>query len=185
MRHPEILCRDRTALLVVDIQEKLVPSLPRYPECEPSIRRLIQIAQKLNLPVLLTEQYPKGLGVTIPSIRDVLAEYRPILKNTFSCCGVPDVLDRLREARAEAVILAGMEAHVCVQQTALDLIAAGIRVHVPADAVVSRQDLDWEMALDRMRQAGAIVTTSQSVLFELLVEAGTPEFKAVLPFLKS
>ena len=184
MRHREILIPDRTALMVVDIQEKLVPSLPQYPELQPNIVRLIQVADALKMKVILTEQYPKGLGVTIPSIQDILPEYAPVVKNTFSCCGVDDVPRALSENKKEAVILVGMEAHVCIQQTALDLIEHGYRVHVPADAVVSRFKLDWQMAIDRMRQAGAIVPTSRSIIFELLKESGTPTFKAVLPFLK-
>ncbi|MBI2195002.1 MAG: hydrolase [Planctomycetes bacterium] len=184
MRHPEILLRERSALLVVDIQEKLVPTLPRYPEIEPNVQRLIRVAGILRVPIVVTEQYPKGLGTTLASIREALPAYQPVVKNTFSCCGSPEVVPALRQSRAEAVVLVGMEAHVCVQQTALDLMANGFRVHVPADAVVSRRKLDWEVALRRMERAGAILTTSQSVIFELLVEAGTPEFKAVLPLMK-
>ena len=184
MRHPEILEKGRTALLVVDVQEKLVPSLPRYPAVEPNIRTLIQAAGILNIPILLTEQYPKGLGRTIPAITEVLPEYRPIEKTTFSCCGVEEVPNSLRELGAEAIVVAGVEAHVCVQQTALDLLAAGFRVHLPADAICSRQKQDWQFAIERMGKAGAIVTTTQSIVFELLVEAGTPEFKKVLPLLR-
>lgn len=184
MRHHEIPRPEKTALMVIDIQEKLVPSLRRYPELEPNIRRLVQVADVLKMQVLLTEQYPKGLGTTIPTIREVLPSYDPIVKNTFSCCGVDDIPRRLIENDQEAVILVGMEAHVCVQQTALDLLEHGYRVHVPADAVVSKHKLDWQMALERMRQAGAIVTTSRAIIFELLKEAGTPTFKAVLPLLK-
>jgi len=184
MRHATILKKRDTALLVVDIQEKLVPSLPKYPEVEPRIRVLIQAAGILKLPVLLTEQYPKGLGVTIPSIQEALPAYAPIEKTTFSCCGQPQVLDALKATGAGAVIVTGVEAHVCVQQTTLDLLAAGYRVHLPADAVCSRRKMDWRFALERMRDAGAVLSTSQSIIFELLEEAGTPDFKAVLPLLR-
>jgi nicotinamidase-related amidase len=184
MRHPQILQKGSTALLVVDIQEKLVPSLPKYPEVEPQIRRLIQALRALKLPILLTEQYPKGLGQTLASIKEVLPECRPIEKVTFSCCGQPEVLAALSATGAQAVVVAGVEAHVCVQQTTLDLIAAGYRVHIPADAICSRRKMDWQMAVERMRDAGAVITTSQSVIFELLERAGTPEFREVLPLLR-
>jgi len=184
MRHPTILKKAGTALLVVDIQQKLVPSLPKYPEVEPRIRVLVQAVGLLKLPILLTEQYPKGLGVTIPSIKDVLPAYEPIEKTTFSCCGQPEVLEALKVTGAEAVVVTGVEAHVCVQQTTLDLLAEGYRVHIPADAICSRRKMDWRFALERMRDAGAVVSTSQSIIFELLEEAGTPDFKAVLPLLR-
>jgi nicotinamidase-related amidase len=184
MRHPEILQKSKTALLVVDIQEKLIPAISIYPKLEPSILRMIKVAAELGLTTLLTEQYPKGLGSTLTSIKDALSAYEPIEKNTFSCCGVDVIQQKLEEARAEAVVLVGVEAHVCVQQTALDLLAAGFRVHVPADAVASQRKFDWQIAIERMRQAEAIISTTQSIIFELLVEAGTPEFKAVLPLLK-
>lgn len=184
MRHPDILEKKNTALVVVDIQEKLARSLPKYPDCEPKIRMLIQAAGILGLPVLVTEQYPKGLGTTLESIREVLNECETIEKTTFSCCSVQGFAERLRDAAVTAVILVGMEAHVCVQQTALDLLFQGFKVHVPADAVVSRHKIDWRFALERMRHAGAIITTSQAMIFELLVEAGTPDFKQILPLLK-
>jgi nicotinamidase-related amidase len=184
MRHPDILQKAKTALLVIDIQERLIPAISIFPKLEPGILRMIKIAAELGLTTLLTEQYPKGLGATLGSIKDALPAYEPIEKNTFSCCGTDVIQQKLKEAGAEAVVLVGVEAHVCVQQTALDLIAAGFGVHVPADAVASQEKFDWQIAIERMRQAGAVITTGQSIIFELLVEAGTPEFKSILPLLK-
>jgi len=174
---------DSTVLLVVDIQERLLPAIHDAAACTESARRMIEAARVLGVPVLCTEQYPKGLGVTCAMIRESMGDAPVIEKTRFSSC-VEDLLTRLREAERPNVIVVGIEAHVCVQQTVLDLLRLGFAPFVCADAVGSRKPLDREMALHRMRQAGAIVTTTESIIFELLGEAGTETFKKILKIVK-
>ena len=183
LRSPELLSRARTRLLIVDVQEKLIPAIPVADQLIANCRKLIDGAAALEIPVAGTEQYPRGLGPTVPKLAEGLGE-RPE-KLRFSCAEVlnwkPAALDP--EAR-DQVVVAGIEAHVCVLQTVLDLLAVGFRVYVPADAVASRKKLDWKIALERMGSQGAVVTTTESVLFECCEVAGTPEFKTISRLIK-
>jgi nicotinamidase-related amidase len=129
------------------------------------------------MPVQATEQYPKGLGPTVPELARRLPQ-RPD-KVAFSCCAIPSVVDNFRRAARPKLLLAGIETHVCVQQTALDLLALNFRVYIPADGVASRHALDHECALRRLENAGAIVTTCESAVFEWIGAAGTPQFKEI------
>jgi hypothetical protein len=138
---------------------------------------LIDAARLLDLPVQATEQYPKGLGPTVPDLARRLPQ-RPD-KTAFSCCAVPSVVETFRRAARPKVVLAGIEAHVCVLNTALDLLALGFRVYVAADAVASRQAVDRKFALRRLEQAGAVLTTAEACVFEWVGGAGHPQFKAV------
>jgi len=177
MPHPTQMSVADTALLVIDVQERLMRKIPGAAALVRNIAFLIDAAGLLHLPVLATEQYPKGLGPTVPELASRLPE-RPD-KVAFSSCAIASVTETLhREARPK-VVLAGIEAHVCVLQTGLDLLAQGFRVYVPADAVASRYPLDHEMALRRLERAGAIVTTSETAVFEWIGGAGHPQFKAV------
>jgi nicotinamidase-related amidase len=164
-----------TGLLVIDVQEKLVPFIHAKDALIRNIAFLIDAAKLLGVPVQGTEQYPKGLGATVPE----LAQRLPKLpdKVGFSCCIVPAITDNLRRAARSKVVLAGMETHVCVQQTALDLLAQDFRVFIPVDAVGARYPLDHEYALRRMEKAGAILTTAETCLFEWLGGADHPQFK--------
>jgi nicotinamidase-related amidase len=167
-----LLVRDRAALVVVDVQEGF-RRYASFASVTESCAKLVQGARVLDLPTLVSEQYPKGLGHTAPEVG--LQDERRIEKTVFSA------------ARAEGfdlggrdqAIVCGIEAHVCVSQTVHDLLDAGIAVHVPADAVGSRHPVDYERALERLERAGAVVSTVEAALFELLERAGTPEFKAV------
>jgi len=184
MRHSTLLDRQHTALLVIDIQDR-VHAVMRYRETvETNAIKLIRGCQLLRVPILLTEQYPKGLGHTIPSIRNALQTTLPLQKMAFSCCGSEELLKALREKGLRQVALAGIETHVCVLQTALDLLANDYQVHVARDAVSSRHELDHLTALQRLQQAGAIVTTAESVLFELMARADSAEFKEVSKLIK-
>src|SRR5438876_6656358 len=138
---------------------------------------LIDAARLLDMPVQATEQYPKGLGPTVPDLARRLPE-RPD-KTTFSSCAAPGVVETLRRAARPKVVLAGIEAHVCVLNTALDLLALGFRVYVAADAVASRYPTDREFALRRLEQAGAILTTAEACVFEWIGGASHPQFKAM------
>ena len=167
-----LLERDRTALVVVDVQEGFRP-YDSFAAVAAACAKLVQAARILELPALVSEQYPKGLGHTAPEVS--LQDERRIEKTVFSAARA----DGFDLGGAEQAIVCGIEAHVCVSQTVHDLLADGIEVHVPADAVGSRHRLDYERGLERMERAGAVVGSVEASLFELLERAGTPEFKAV------
>jgi len=174
-------------LLVIDFQEKLLPFIADRAYVLDAARLLVRGAAVFNLPVLVTEQYPKGLGRTDPDLTRELHRTGAALfeKMTFSSCGDDAVRDRLREIDRDQVIVCGIETHVCVQQTTLDLLSMDYYVAVCADAVASRRRTDYAVALDRLRHAGAIVTTVESALFELCVECGTPRFKSLIELIKA
>lgn len=177
MRSPDLMTRRDTGLLVIDVQTKLMDKMQHRDAVVANIARLVDGATILGMPVLCTEQYPKGIGPTVPELIARLPT-RPE-KLSFSCCGLPEVADQLRSRGAKKVLLAGIETHVCVQQTALDLWSLGFRVFVAADAVCSRRDFDRDIALRRMEQAGVVLTTTEAALFEWTEVAGTPEFKQI------
>jgi len=178
LRSPELLSSENSRLLIVDVQEKLLPSIPVAERLVHNCRRLLDGAKLLSIPAFGTEQYPQGLGRTTAELATRLGPMPD--KVCFSCVPVLNwgVAAELTDDR-DQVVVAGMETHVCVLQTVLDLLAGGFRVHVPADAVASRSELDWRVALDRMSSSGATVTTVESVLFEWCQRAGTPEFKQI------
>ena len=177
VRSPELMSRDDTALLVVDVQDKLVKLLPDRKTIVWNIGRLIDGAEALGIPVLATEQYPQGLGGTVEELAGRLTEIPS--KLTFSCAGCEPLAERLDDYGVTKLLIVGVEAHVCVQQTVLDLLAGGLSVYVAADAVGSRNPIDYEVALRRIEAAGATVTTSEAALFEWCEAAGTPEFKTI------
>jgi hypothetical protein len=170
--------------VVVDPQEKLMAAMPRRAETVAGMDKLARAARALELPALVTLQYVKGLGPVCAELTEALAGWPTFEKLTFSCCGVEPFPRALKDLRRQRVLLGGVEAHVCVQQTAIDLMAAGYAVYVCADAICSRRDLDRDVALARLRDCGAVITTVESAIFELLREAGTPAFKACLPLFK-
>ena len=170
--------------MVIDIQERLVRAMPKLDEYYHNVGILIKAFRRLGAPVVVTEQYAKGLGPTVPEIADALGESESVEKMTFSCAGEPKYVEELKATGANQAVLCGMETHVCVQQTALDLVAAGYQVHVAADAVRSRKKQDWIFALERMRQAGVIITTTEAIIFEMLVKCGTDEFKDISKLVK-
>ena len=167
-----LLARDRAALLVVDVQEAFRP-YAAFATVAQACARLVQAARVLEVPMLVSEQYPQGLGHTAPELG--LQQEPRIEKTVFSAVRA----EGFGLAGRDQVIVGGIETHVCVSQTVHDLLAAGVEVHVPADAVGSRHQLDHERGLDRMQRAGATVSTVEAALFELLGQAGTPEFKAI------
>lgn len=178
------LRRSATALLAVDIQEKLLPAIFERERVVAEALRLIRGARVLGLPVFATEQYRKGLGATVPAVAEAILAFAPFEKLTFSACGLPELLNAFRAHGITDVLICGIEAHVCVCQTALDLREAGFRACVVADAVSSRTAENWRLGLDRMRQAGVTIASTEMVLFELLERAGTDEFKAILALVR-
>ncbi|MBI0584048.1 MAG: isochorismatase family protein [Methanomassiliicoccus sp.] len=174
-----LLDKEDVQLLVVDVQERLVPAMPERDGTVANIGHLLELARLLDLPVTITEQNPRGLGGTIEAIASAAGEFEPLDKITFSCLDTEAIAARLRSAGRGTIVVVGMEAHICIYQTCLDLIARGCSVHVVRDAVCSRKSVDKETAVDNIRAAGAVVTTTETVIFQLLRCAGTPEFRAM------
>jgi nicotinamidase-related amidase len=183
MPHPTIMSTDDTALLVIDVQDKLLALFPDSAALVRDIAFLVDAARLLQIPVTATEQYPKGLGPSTAELAERVPE-RPD-KTAFSCCAIPAVVEGFRRAARPKVLLAGIEAHVCVLLTALDLIDLGFRVYIAADAVASRFPGDRDIALRRMEQAGAIVTTVEAAVFEWLASSQHPRFKAISQLVQS
>ena len=176
-RSPELMSRRDTALLVVDMQEKLLRLIPGHARLIWNTRRLIDGAKILGLPLAATEQYPQGLGPTSAELADRLG---PIpAKTLFSCRECAGVLNDFRDRGVGKILLAGIEAHVCVQQTALDLLAEGYRVYLAVDAIGTRHEIDSSTALRRLEGSGATLTTTEAARFEWCEASGTPEFKQI------
>jgi nicotinamidase-related amidase len=171
------MSRGDSGLLVIDMQEKLVPAICSSERVVWNVRRLIDGAGVLGLPVAASEQYPQGLGPTVAELASRLPD-RPA-KRCFSCRELPAVFADLRARQVEKLLLCGIETHVCVQQTALDLMADGWRVYIAVDAVGSRFALDHETALRRMESSGAVLTTTEAALFEWCETAAAAEFKRI------
>jgi nicotinamidase-related amidase len=181
----EMLEKDGSALLLIDVQDRLFPHIHESQSMLVRIDLLLSAANLMKIPVLATEQYPKGLGKTISKISQAHPNLQPLEKMDFSCLPAPGFKDRLSALQRRQIVLTGIETHVCVTQTALDLIAHGEEVFVVADATGSRRALDADTALRRLDRAGATIITSESVVFEWLRRAGTDEFKALQPNLKA
>lgn len=172
-----------TALLVIDIQERLMPVIHDPTMIFENTNRLLKGAEVLNLPVLVSEQYPKGLLHTCPEI-DLSADHALFEKICFSCIQSDPVVDKLRSLEIKSLIVCGVEAHICVLKTVLDALEHGFEVHVVADAVSSRTPENRQLALDRMRQSGAFIVSTEMLLFQLIDIAGNPTFKQISGIIK-
>jgi hypothetical protein len=176
--------RDQCTGLVVDIQERLFPVMDGKEKLLRKCIMLLEGLKALEIPILVTEQYPKGLGHTISPILQVLDSNEAIEKISFSCCDETRFIKSLENLNKKAVIICGIEAHVCVFQTVIDMIEAGYLPVVVSDCISSRQSRDKDVALDRMRLEGAVITTAESILFELTGRAGTDLFKTISRLVK-
>ncbi|HZQ68557.1 MAG TPA: hydrolase [Terriglobales bacterium] len=177
---------DQCALVVIDIQEKLLPPIFEKERLLKNSQLLIRLAGILKIPALVSTQYSKGLGNTVPEIASLLPGHQPTDKHMFSCFGSDafcSLLKRLPGNRT-TLLLCGMESHICVTQTALGALRDGYLVHVASDAVSSRTEWNWKIGLDRMRAAGAIISSAEMMMYELLRSSGVPAFKELLPHLK-
>lgn len=172
------LTADTSVVVVIDIQDKLLPKIADGARLVRNAGFLLDVSAQLGVPVRATEQYPKGLGPTTVEIARRLPGPLPT-KTAFSCCGADTFLEELEMLRRPNVVLTGVETHVCVAQTALDLLAAGLHVFLPVDALAARGQIDHDTALRRLEQAGAVPTTVEAVAFEWLRDAAHPQFKAV------
>ncbi len=184
--HAQMLDKDSTALVVLDLQAKLVPAMFDPAATLRNARILLRLAEILRIPVILTAQYVKGLGPIVPEITEAATGSEPIEKNSFGCFGEPGFFDELkrRAPRARTLAIAGVESHICVMQTALGALATGYLVHVASDAVASRSRENWQIGLDRMESSGAVLSSTEMMVYELLGRSGTKEFKEILPLLK-
>lgn len=183
-RHPALANADDSILLVIDPQEKLVKMIHNREEVVGNITRLIKFASIFDIPVVLTEHYPQGLGYSVDEVKSVLPAYQPVVKRIFSCFGVPEFSAALEATGRKRLLVVGIETHICVWQTVMDALHRGYGVQVVADGVGTRKDADHETALVRMCQAGAVVTTSEALIYEVTYRADTEEFKKVLDLVK-
>jgi len=168
--------RKHAGLLVVDVQERLLPAIGEAARLVENVIRLIKGATILDLPIFVTEQYRKGLGPTVPEITQAVPGFAPFHKSTFSACGAEGLLNALNQKKVSHVIICGIEAHVCVWQSCLDLLSQGMKVYVVADAVSSRTHENRQIGLDRMRDVDAVIVSAEMILFELLEQVSTEEF---------
>jgi len=173
-------------LVVVDVQERLFNAMDaeRRDDMVANVKILVSSAQRLGVPVLVTEQYPKGLGRTLPELKALLGETPVFEKTAFSCVGADGFMDRLHALGVDQVLLTGIEAHVCVLLTALDLLGRGLRVSIVADAVCSRRPTSLETGLGEARQAGAVITSTETVVFQLLGNADNDAFRELSKLLR-
>ena len=179
-----VIRRADSLLLVVDIQQKLAPAIHDRERVVANSIRLLDGARQLGVPAFVSEQYIKGLGPSLEAIRTAAVDARFFEKTHFSCAAEPGVIDLLRAAKRPQIILTGTEAHVCVLQTAFGLLAAGFEVYLVADAASSRTPENRSAAVERMRAAGIGIVTTEMVLFEWLHQAGTDDFRQLLPLIK-
>lgn len=179
--------RENLSLILIDMQERLMNAIPERKR-ESTIKNaevLIEAAKTFEMPITLTEQYPRGLGPTIPEIKDYVGDgFKPIEKVVFSCARSPEFRSAIEETHKREALICGIETHVCVLQTVIDMINDGYVLYVPADAVASRKDLDWEKGISLIEKAGAVVGTTETFVFQLLERAGTEEFKRISKLLK-
>lgn len=177
---------EQCVLVVVDIQEKLLPPIFNKDQLVRNSQLLIRAAQALNVPVMVTTQYARGLGATVPDIASLLGDTEHIDKLEFSCFGSDRFCSSMKAlpGARNTVLVCGMEAHICVMQTALAALENGYLVHVAADAVGSRAEMNWKLGLDRMRDAGCVISSTEMMMYELLRCSGTPEFKEMLKYIK-
>lgn len=176
--------RENSVLVVIDFQEKLMPIIDKNDELKRSVDKLIRGCRILDIPVLVSQQYTKGLGETIPVLKEALESFDPIEKTSFSCCGEPTFIQELEKAGKKTVIIAGIEAHICVQQTVIDLLELGYEVFLVQDCIGSRTSENKKYAENRMTGSGAIGTTYESILFELCKNAKAKGFKEISKLVK-
>jgi len=178
-----IIERNRAVFVLVDIQDRLLDVMHGKEELIQNSNRLVEASKILGIPLIVSEQYPKGLGPTSARI-PLPSDTRPIEKASFSCFGSDEFIERLHHMGKDTLIIFGTEAHICVLKTALDALGKGLQAHVVADAVSSRKASDKQYALDRMRQSGVFIVSAEMALFQLMDKAGSEEFKSVSALIK-
>jgi nicotinamidase-related amidase len=185
MSHPRVLEREQSALVVIDVQEAYRGITVEAERMLRGVRRLIEAAKLVGVPILATEQYPKGLGHFMREVAEALPDGIEVIeKRSLSCCGAPRFAERLAALSRRQVVVCGLETHACVNQTAHDLLDRGYQVHVPYDAVSSRFEADYRIAWDKMIGSGAVPSTVEMICLEWVRTAEAPEFKAIQQLLK-
>lgn len=184
MRHTRLLNSQESVLLIVDVQESFRKHIADFANLTRNISILVEASKILRLPVIVTEQYPQGLGNTVAEISACLGDHKQFEKSCFSCCQSADFMSALADLGRKQVVVTGIEAHVCVNQTVHDLLAEGYSPHIITDAVSSRSHKNKEIGIEKMLSAGAIVSSVEMALFEMLVESGTENFKAIQRLVK-
>ena len=184
MRHPSLLDREDTTLVVLDLQEPFLRFIFERDRVVANSVTLIKAAAILGLPVVSTLQYPERMGDMVPEVLEALPRGERIGKTTFSACGAEAFARRLEEIGRKTILVCGVESHICVSQTAHDLLAEGYGVHVAADAVSSRTEANWKIGLDKMARAGAVITSVEAALYEMLVDSKADEFRQILELVK-
>lgn len=180
----KLMNRNDALFVVIDFQEKLMPVMNDKANLEDKVVRLAGGMKKLGIPHIVTQQYTKGIGETIPSIAEAIGKFTPIDKTSFSCMGNEEFVAQLEAEDRDTIVICGIEAHICLQQTVIELLAKGYKVYVPADCTSSRSEHDKLWALARMGEAGAVITTYEAVLYELVGDAKAEEFKAISKIVK-
>lgn len=185
-RHPFILSPERSAFLLIDLQTNLLSAMDQLllKECVANVLKLLALAKTLEVPVLVTEQNPQGLGHTDKTVIEALLAYEPLAKETFSAGIEPTTLEAISATGATDLVVVGAEAHVCVLQTTLDLLHRGYRCHLIEDAVISRREESCLAGIALARQAGVLIKSTEMVCFEMLERAGTDAFKTMLRWIK-
>ena len=183
VRHPHILRREDTLLVVVDMQEPFLRGIQDRERLMDNVLLLVRAANLLGVPALPTTQYAARMGSVIPEVSKGLSA-SPVNKLCFSCAGQPEFLDFVRSSGRRQILLCGVETHICVSQTALDLVIKGFQVHVAADAVSARSLEKHKLGMERLRDSGVLPCAAEAAVYELLVAAGTPEFKSILALVK-
>jgi nicotinamidase-related amidase len=178
------ILKDRTAALIIDFQERLFPFIHENEKLLRNVPILVEGLKVLGIPIFVTEQYVKGLGPTVEPIAASLGDIKRIEKVSFSCCDEPRLMEGIAVFAKENIIIAGIESHVCVLQTVIDLLRNGYHPIVVEDCISSRRENDKRIAIERMRKEGAVITTYESVLFELLRYSGTEQFKTISKLVK-
>lgn len=183
--HPNLLHDDNTLVAIVDMQEPFLRTIFERERVITNVSALIQGAMVLRVPLVATTQYAERMGGVIPEIQRLLPPLRSAIdKMTFSSYATPSFASEVQRSGRKQILLCGVEAHICVCQTALEMTAAGFQVHVAIDAVSSRSEANWKLGIDKMRQGGVLITSVESALYEMLHEAGTPEFRDILKIIK-
>ncbi|RCK79720.1 MAG: Isochorismatase [Candidatus Ozemobacter sibiricus] len=177
MRHPDILTREGTVLLICDVQKRCIKPIYRKEPMINNIKTLVSFAGLTGLPILLTELAPQTFGSTIEEIKGLVPRLEPIKRSRYSCFGNEDLTLRLEAMNTNTLVVAGMETHISVCQTVLDALTRGYRVHVVLDATSSRRKVDWRVALEKMRRAGAIITTMEMVMNEIIERVDVPQYE--------
>lgn len=177
MRHPDILTREGTVLLICDVQKRCIKPIYRKEPMINNIKTLVSFAGLTGLPILLTELAPQTFGSTIEEIKGLVPRLEPIKRSRYSCFGNEDLTLRLEAMNTNTLVVAGMETHISVCQTVLDALTRGYRVHVVLDATSSRRKVDWRVALEKMRRAGAIITTMEMAMNEIIERVDVPQYE--------